>query len=93
MLDASGRGHRARYVDHGRNRVEMGRRAHALHIVHAVLKTDDDRAGREMRRQGFRGILCVECLYAKEYDAGVVRGSFRGSRHRNPLLEMHRVEE
>src|SRR6266852_6703737 len=69
------------HIDDRRKRFDRSRGANLLHVIHAVLKTEDQRVWREQRRNGACGGRVVRGLHAKENNfrspnCAQVRGHF-----------------
>src|SRR6267378_3808617 len=82
------------HIDDRRKRFHRGGGANLLHVVHAVLKTEDQRVWCEQRRNGASGRRVVRGLHAKENNFRPAnRAPFRGCFDAHTLLKVQCVEE
>src|SRR5271163_4295055 len=94
MLDVPRLGQSGCDVHDGGQGVDSRGAANARNVVHAVLKTDDGRAGSEMRCEGARGVFSAESLHAEKDEIRVAGGGdFGGGSDGYTLLERDRIEE
>src|SRR5260370_16106353 len=94
MLHPPGFRHRSRNVYNRWQRIDRRRGANLLHVVHAILHAEDQRAGSKQRSQLPRCRGVVRGFYAEENNFRTAhRAKFGGRFNSHTLLKLQRVEE
>src|SRR6267378_1370675 len=82
------------HINDRRKRFDRGCGPNLLHVVHAVLKTEDQRVWCEQRRNGACGRRVVRGLHAKENNLRAAnRAQVRGRFDAHTLMKVQGIEE